>query len=319
MKNSNGYFGTGLALIAALATSTSHAEVAKLKAAAFLPEQVVLAKYFYVWARATNKRCAGKVKIAVVGPGAIPSLEQWHAVKKGVIDMYFGPANYYKGAMPGGDVFVVAKVPLSQQRKDGAWAAINKLHNKKLNSWYLTSVNFGVPFYIYTTKPAKNGRLEGFRIRSVPLYDGLLKRLGANPVRMSGTAVYTALERHVVDGYGWPAWGINAFGFQKLTKYYYGPGFFSAASPILVNLDRWNALSTAQRACLTGSAIWLEKVWPQWLAKENKVQRAILRKSGIKYGTLDAKVMKQVENDYWDELKKANPEFIDKVRPLLTK
>ena len=302
-----------------IGAAQSNAEEAKLKAAAFLPEQVVLAKYFYRWARETNARCDGKLEISVVGPAAIPSLEQWSALKTGVIDMYFGPANYYKGAVPEADVFVVAKTSPAEQRKNGAWAAINELHNAKLNAWYLTPVNYGVPFYIYTTKPAQDGKLEGLRVRSVPLYDGILKRLGANPVRMSATDVNTALERGTVDGYGWPSWGINAFGFEKFTKYYYGPGFFSAASPVFVNLDRWKGFSDDQRQCLTDSAVWLEGVWPQWLEEENKAQQAILDTSGITYGELDAAVMQQVEAAYWNELAAANSAFIAKVKPLLTK
>lgn len=319
MTGIKGVLAGALSIGAVFCATAAQAEAVKLKAAAFLPERVVLAKYFYQWARETNKRCAGKVEIGVVGPAAIPSLEQWNALKTGVIDMYFGPANYYKGAVPAGDVFVVAHVPPAEQRKNGAWKAINELHNKKLNAWYLTVVNYGVPFYIYTSKAAKGGKLQGFRIRSVPLYDGLLKRLGANPVRMSATQVYTAMERGTVDGFGWPSWGISAFGFQKLTKFYYGPGFFSAASPILVNLDRWKGLSADQRTCLSASAAWLEQVWPQWLAQEDKNQKAILDKSGIKYGKLDAKIMQDVENAYWDGLAKANPAFIKTVRPLLTK
>ena len=62
------------------------AEVA-LKAASFLPARATVAKPFHAWVADVNKACAGKVKISVVGPAAIGSLEQWNAVKNGVVDM----------------------------------------------------------------------------------------------------------------------------------------------------------------------------------------------------------------------------------------
>lgn len=294
------------------------AQEVTLKAASFLPERVAVTKPFYRWARETSKRCEGKLKINVVGPAAIPSLEQWSAVKNGVVDMAYTPANYYRGAIPEADVFVVSDTPPTEQRANGAWALINELHNRKLNSWYLTTLSSGVEFYFYTSKPAVNGRLEGYRIRSVPLYDSILKALGAIPIRISASAIYTSMERGTVDGYGWPAWGIGDLGLDKFTKHRYGPGFFSAASPIFVNLDKWKSLTGAQRQCLTDATVWVEKIWPEWRAAEDDVQRQVFKRAGITYGELDRSIMLKAEEDYWNILAKANPEFIGKVKPLLT-
>ena len=47
--------------------------------------------------------------------------------------------------------------------------------------------------------------------------------------------VYTALERGVVDGYGWPITGIFDLGWQEKTKYRVDPGFYTAEVSVLVN------------------------------------------------------------------------------------
>ena len=307
---------TGAALAITTLAGAQAAEV-KLKAASFLPKRVIIATHFYKWVDVVNKQCAGKLKISVIGPAAIKSLEQWNALKSGVVDMHYGPANYYKGTMPGGDVFILARNEPSEQRKNGAWAMINKLHNDKMNAWYLTNLTGGVQFFLYTTKPAKGARFDGFRLRSVPIYDGFFRSLGAQPVRMPPPAVYTALERGTVDGYGWPSWGLRGFGFDKHTKYRYGPGFFSAASPILVNLDIGMSLAGDQRKCLTDMAGWLESEWPKWRAAEHTNQMAIQDRAGIKYVDLGADFANRAENLYWAELEKANPAFVTKIRPLL--
>lgn len=309
-------------IAAALAAGTLVAGVnaaeIKLKAAAFLPVKSVYVVQFGRWVDEVNRQCAGKVNISVVGPEAIKSLEQWNALKTGVVDMHYGPPNYYVGAVPEGDVISVARNESAEQRSNGAWALINELHNQKLNAWYLTHLMNGVRFHIYTLKPAQGGKFDGFRLRSTPIYDVFFKSLGGLPVRMAPPEVHTALERGTVDGYGWPLWGIADFGWHKYTKYRYGPGFISAAVAILVNHDKWKSLDNDQRQCLTRTADWVESEWPKWRAEESGRQQAAQDQAGIKYVDLGPDFARQAEDLYWELLAKGNPEFVKKVRPLLS-
>jgi TRAP-type C4-dicarboxylate transport system substrate-binding protein len=302
--------------LGALSAGVQAAEV-KLKAVTFLPAKSVYVQQFLRFTDQVNKQCAGKVGIAVVGPEAVASLEQWNALKNGVVDMHYGPPNYFVGAVPEGDVISVARNESAEQRKNGAWAMINESYNKKLNAWYLTHLMNGVRFYLYTTKPAVNGKFDGMRLRSTPIYDAFFKSLGGVPLRMAPPEVYTALERGTVEGYGWPLWGVQDFGWDKYTKFRHGPGFISAAVAIIVNLDRWKSLDAAQQGCLTAAAQWAEGEWPKWRAAEDGNQTAAQDKAGIKYVDLGAGFAKQAEDLYWELLAKGNPDFVKKIRPLL--
>ena len=310
--------GTFVAVAVLVAAATGQAAEVKLKAASFLPTRIIFAKFFGDWVSSVNKVCVGKVKISIIGPAAIKSLEQWNAVKNGVVDMHYGPATYYKGTAIEAGVMDLATNETAEQRKNGAWAMMNGLHNRKMNTQYLTQITDGVKFYVYTSKPHKNGRFEGFRLRSVPIYDAFFKWLGAQPVRMGAPAVYTALERKVVDGLGWPLWGVPGFGWDKFIKYRHGPGFYSAGVNILVNLDKWRALSGDQRACLTERSMWLESVWPGWREAQSKKENALQNKAGIKYVDMGSGFSGKAIELYWADLRRANPAFIDKIRPLLT-
>ncbi len=297
--------------------SASAAEV-KLKAASFLPVRSIVAKQFVRFVEETNKQCDGKVEISVVGPEAVPSLEQWNAVKNGVVDMHYGPPNYFRGAVPAGDVISVARNESAEQRANGAWAMINAEYEKKLNAYYLTHLFNGVRFHLYTTKPAQNGKFEGMRLRSVPIYDAFFKSLGAQPVRMAPPDVYTALERNTVEGYGWPLWGISDFGWDKYTKFRHDPGFISAAVAIIINLDKWKGLAPDQRDCLSRMAVWVEGEWPKWRAAEDAVQKAKQEKAGVKAVDMGADFARQAEEIYWQDLAKGDPGFVKKIRPLLS-
>jgi len=305
------------ALSSGVAVAPAAAAEVKLKAAAFLPVRSIVSRQFVRFVEATNKQCAGKVNISIVGPEAIPSLEQWNALKNGVVDMHYGPPNYWRGAVPAGDVISVARKESAEQRKNGAWAMINAEYNKRLNAWYLTQLFNGVRFHLYTTKPGKGGKFEGFRLRSVPIYDAFFKSLGANPVRMAPPEVHTALERGAVDGYGWPLWGIQDFGWDKYTKIRHDPGFISAAVAIIVNLDKWKGLAAEQRECLSKMAIWVEAEWPKWRADEDAKQKAAQAKAGIKTVDMGAAFADSAEEIYWSDLAKGDAAFVKKIRPLL--
>ncbi len=305
--------------ISALGVSASQAQQVKLKAASFLPRQVIFAKFFYRWVDEVNKQCAGKVNISVVGPAAIPTLQQWNAVKEGVVDMHYGPPTYYSGVFPAGDVMSLALNEAADQRANGALKLLQQQHEKKMNSHLLTSIFQGVPFFLYTTKAIKDGRFDGFRMRSVPIYDNFIKEMGGNPVRMAPPAVRTALERSTIDGYGWPLYGVKSFGWDKFTKFRHGPGFFTATLGILVNLDKWKAITADQRKCLTDMAIWLEGQWPKWRAVEDASQFKNQDAAGIKYVDLGPGFKARAEELHWQTMAKGDADFVKKIRPLLTK
>ena len=82
------------ALAVSLTPAAASADEAKLKAAAFLPQRSIVVQQFMRFVGEANKQCKGSVSISVVGPEAVPSLEQWNALKNGVIDMHYGPPNY---------------------------------------------------------------------------------------------------------------------------------------------------------------------------------------------------------------------------------
>src|SRR5262249_33878327 len=158
------------AVALALGAAPAAAQEASLRAASFLPASSIYGAIFKRWVDEVNNRGKGTVQITIVGPEAIPTFEQWNAVKSGVVDMHSGPPAYYVGTLVEGEAAILADIPVSQQRKNGALAYLNRLHNEKMNVWLLTAFADGVGFHIYTTKPQKAGPkpFDGFRLRSAP-------------------------------------------------------------------------------------------------------------------------------------------------------
>jgi len=292
---------------------------AKLRAAVFLPPKASFGWPFARWVDSVNKECAGKVNITVVGPESIGAFEQPNALRTGVVDMLSGPPAYYKGMMVEGDTAILSNMTLTEQRRSGAWEMLNKLHNEKVNAWYLTAYGNGVKFHIYTNKPMKDGRLDGLTLRSSPNYLAFFRALGARTANMPPPDVYTALERNAVDGYGWPLWGITDFGWHKVTKFRYDPGFYDVVVNILVNLNKWKSLSGEQRKCLSDRALWLEQQWPQWKNETDAREEQAQKDAGIQAVNLGDAHRRKAEDIYWEELEKASPANVKRLRGLLVK
>jgi len=311
--------GVVSAALFAASTDRAGADEAKLKAANFLPAKASFGWPFVRWVDEVNKRCDGLVEISVVGPEAIKAFEQPKALSAGVIDVLHGPPAYYQGDLVEGDAAVLSDYTAPEQRKNGAWEYLNRLHNEKLNAWYLTYFGDGMSFYIWTTKPAKNGRFDGMTLRSVPIYKTFFEGLGASTTTIAPPEVYTALERGTVDGYGWPLWGIADFGWDKFTKYRYEPGFFRVVTNVLINLDRWKGFSAEQRQCLNEMAVWGEEMWPSWRDEYTAQELKKLEKSNISVVNLGAGHAKTAHDLYWARLEKESPDNIRALKKLLTK
>jgi TRAP-type C4-dicarboxylate transport system substrate-binding protein len=134
--------------------------------------------------------------------------------------------------------------------------------------------------------------------------------------------VYTALERGVVDGYGWPIGGIFDSNWHEKTKYRVDPGFYDAEVSLLVNLDTWKRLTPAQRDFLTKQARALEAqndFWKTYTQDETKRQQA----AGIEVIRFEGAAAQQyLDRAYeagWAGVLKASPEHGPKMRELFSK
>lgn len=313
-----------LAAMAAVVLATpAGAEEAKLKAASFLPLTQSFGIHFKRWVDEVNKRGKGVLQIDAVGPEAIPVLEQPNAVKSGVIQMHYGPPTFYTGTMWEGEALSLSERTIKELRANGAWAYLDKLHQEKMNSVLLAGLGDGVNFYVYTTTPAKaddkDKPMSGLTLRSVPLYRVFFESLGARAVSLPPGEVFTALERKVVQGYGWPSWGVKDMGWLPVTKYRYGPGFFNVNVNVLVNLDAWKKLGDPQKKLLNEMAAWLDDEWPKWRAAQDADEDKIQKDAGVQYVDLGAWFSKRAHDAYWADLEKKSPQHIPHLRKLVTK
>jgi TRAP-type transport system periplasmic protein len=297
-----------------------HAQEVTLRAVSAFAEGTQFSKNFERFIEKVNKDGKGVIQINYIGgPRAVPPFEVGNAVRTKVVDMANVTGAFYTNLMPEADGFKLVGKPMSEQRKDGTWAYINELHNKKLNSHYLARQFHNVPFHIYLNKKIDKLDFSGLKIRVTPVYRDIVQALGGTPINTAPGEVFTALERGVVDGYGWPVSGIFDLGWDKVTKFRLDPGFYSVEVNVLVNQDVWKGLNDQQRKVLNDAALWLEELDSENVGA-NKAEIERQTKAGIQAIALSAedakKFLAQANSVAWESVIKRAPDTAPKLREL---
>jgi len=256
------------------------------------------------------------------GPKAVPTFEVGNAVRTGVVDLAMNTGAFYTNVFPESDALKLTQMPVAEQRRNGAFDYIQKVWAEKGNMVYLARILEHSPFHVYLTKPIDKPSLAGLKIRITPVYRDFFTSLGATVIQTPPGEVYTALERGVVDGYGWPIGGIFDLNWQNLTKYRVDPGFYDAEVSLIVNMDAWKKLTAAQREFLTSQALSLERrndYWKIYAQEETKRQA----QAGIKPIQFTGAQAKQfIDTAYetgWAGIIKNSPVHGPKMRELFSK
>jgi TRAP-type C4-dicarboxylate transport system substrate-binding protein len=279
---------TPLLAIALLVPVLAHAQETTLRMVSAFAENSYYVTHMQKWLQTFNAEGKGTLQINFIGgPKAIPTFEVGNAVKTGVVDLAMSTGAFYTNVMPEADFLKLTQIPVAEQRKNGAFAAINELWMQKANMVYLARMVENQPFHLYLNKKVEKPDLTGLKIRITPVYRDFFASLNANNVTMPPGEVYTALERNVVDGYGWPIGGIFDLNWQEKTKFRVDPGFYDAEVSILMNLDAYKKLAPKQKAFLEKQMLALEAmntVWKTYAAEETARQE----KAGIQTIRFDA-------------------------------
>ncbi len=309
-----------LGLVMAAAPLATMAQEVALRASVFVPSNTVFGEPCARFVEHVNQTYKGTVQIRLVGPDAVPSLEQGNAVRSGVVDLACIPPAYYTNVMPEADAAILSNLNFTQQRASGGWDALNQLLHQKQGSHMVAGYGDGVQFHIFTNKPVNSiAELKALKLRTTPNYTSFFQSLGATPVNMPPGEVQTALERGVVDGYGWPLLGIFDLGWAQHTRYRIDPGFYNVIVYVLANFNKWNSLTPAQRDALGKAGEWLEAENTRMAAEKSASERKRQADAGIKSIDLGAAYRKQAYDAYWADIAKRAPEPVKMLRPLLDK
>lgn len=263
------------------------------------------------------------------GPEVIPWKNQGNAIRRGLIDMIYCPGTYYSGTLAEGRLPGAHNKSLDEIRSNGAWEMMQEAWGKGLNSRILAwTFQHGQRFYVYTLfKPKLSTTtgidLTGVKMRSTGLYKAFMRKMGATPIVISPSDVYSALERGVVEGLAWPWGSVGTYGWEKFLKYRVEPSFFGATMLVLVNKKKFDSMSREEQAFLDKMGRQYEKTSDEAVIRLGKRDDEKLVAAGVQRlkleGDLREAYIRTIYSAKWAENDALADKFIVDYQTLKSK
>ena len=220
-----------------------------LKMVSMLPKKHPVGRQFGGFVTRLNDTLKGEFRIDWRGgPEVVPQFKQPNAVRLGSVDMTLTSPSYANGILAVSGSANYSNKQYEEIKATGYLDYMTELHAAK-GLVYIGELPVSqLRFHLFLRKPvARIADLKGVKIRVFPAIAPAVKALGASPVVMQMTEIYTAMERGIIDGF---AQGVSGIGkqYQGLLKGYIQPGFYRATFHFLANPRSWAKVPEATRA-----------------------------------------------------------------------
>lgn len=189
----------------------------------------------------------------------VPSVETFDAAATGILDCDATGGGYQTGKNPAfqfvGDIMGGYETPaqqLSWLYYGGGREAAQELYNQygmELVGWIV----YGQESFASTAPIAGIEDLKDWKFRSPPgMETKIFEKLGASPIVMDFTEIFTALETGIIDGADASNISNNiGLGLYDIAKFANYPGFHSMPSDHLAcNKEVWDAMPEHHRAIM---------------------------------------------------------------------
>jgi len=203
----------------------------------------------------------GRLNIKVYAAGElVPALEVFDAVSAGTAEMGHAASHYWAGKLPAVSFF--GGVPFGMTANEmNAWF----YHGGGLELWRevyapfdlipMPAGNAGMQMAGWYRKPINTlADFKGLKIRMSGLGGEVLRRVGALPVTMPVSDVFTALQTGALDAAEFVGpYSDLSLGLYKVAKHYYTPGWNDPGSPLecIINHKAYQRLPKDLQAVVT--------------------------------------------------------------------
>lgn len=167
----------------------------------------------------------------------------------------------------------------------------DKLGIKMLAVWYIGTRNVSLRTTNKINTPAD---LAGVKLR-MPAGEGwqfIGTALGANPVPVAFTEVYTALQTGAIDAQDNPMPLTRTMKFHEVLKQYVLTGHLVNFNILSIRKSKWDTLSAAQKEKLQSSATMIAKAISDQMVKSEEVDVAFFKSQGLEVYTPDRKAFR---------------------------
>jgi|TARA_R110000744_G_scaffold111084_1_gene209262 TRAP-type mannitol/chloroaromatic compound transport system substrate-binding protein len=258
----------------------------------------------------------GRLDIKVYAAGElVPALEVFDTVSRGTAEMGHAASYYWKGKVPAAQFFTTVPFGLTALEFN-AWIEYGgglKLWEEiyaPFNLIPMPAGNPGVQMGGWFNKEINSlADFQGLKMRMPGLGGEVLKKVGASPINLPGSEIFTALQTGTIDATEWVGpYNDLAFGLYKVAKYYYYPGWHEPGSAVeaIFNKDAFNALPSDLQAIVRSAVQQANlSMLSEFTARNNAALQTLVNEHHV--------ILKPYPQDLLLALKKASDETLEEV------
>ena len=250
----------------------------------------------------------------------VKSAETFDAASTGILDCDMTNGSYQTGKNPAfqfvADTMGGYDTPIQYQawvNYGGGKEQINKLYAPY--GMTFIGAHVGGQESLTSTRPLRGAEdLKNFKFRSPPgMETEIFASLGAKPVVMDFTDVFTSLETKIIDGADAATLAVNrSLGLYDIAKHTTYPGFHSMSSDHLAcRTDVWDSMTDRQRAIITAAEKTLAIDLIMTVLVENGEALAELPAEGVAiydWSVEDREKFRSAAQEAWDNWATRTPE-----------
>ena len=215
------------------------------------------------WADRVGVMSNGEISINLVPVNSVVQYnETLEAVGAGILQGHLTDPSYFRGKDPAfamlGNLVGAWSHP-SQMIKFMEYGGGNEVYNKLVNPYglqFIGAASTGVEAFV-SSKPIRSvADFKGIKMRAPEgMVQEVFAAVGASPVNLPGSEVYTSLDKGVIDAADYTVFSTNhAQGLHKFAKYPLYPGFHSMPTlAISLNKTIWDSLPANLQEVMTVS------------------------------------------------------------------
>ena len=313
------------AAVLAVPFQVSVAAESTVKVVTMLAKKTPIGQSFDGFIGRLNKKLEGEFRLDWRGgPEVVPQFKQPNAVRLGSVDATLTSPSYANGILNVSGAANYSNKTYEEIKATGYHGYMAELHAAKGLIYVGELPVTQLRFHFFLRDPIDS--LAGFKNRKIRVFPAIapaVAALGASPLVLPMTEIYTAMERGIVKGFVTGVSG-TARQYKGLLGAYVEPGFYRATFHFLVNPRAWNKIPAATRAKAVDFVRNVEP--PTYEASWNERLKngyADLGKTGVKTVRFspeeEKKFARTVLEAAWAAVRKRAPEEGKRLQSMLMK
>lgn len=200
----------------------------------------------------------GNIKFRFFEPGALaPPLETFDAVSYGALDSAWSSPGFWSGKVPSLQIF--AAIPFGPDSAEymawyysgGGKEIFEDIYHQHNIHGIICGISPPEASGWFKNEIKSLEDLKGMRMRFFGLGARVMSKLGVSTQLLATGDILPALELGAIDATEFSVPAVDQkLGFDKVAKHYYFPGWHQQSTffELMINLEKWNALSVQQKA-----------------------------------------------------------------------